>query len=45
MQYIQRQNVDFIKDFAFWPEIKKRDGQNIYDLRTYTINAGDEILS
>lgn len=41
LHLMQGQSNEHIKNFAFWPEPTAREGDNIYDVRTYFLKAGE----
>ena len=40
-QLITSQNTEYMKGFSFWPMPENREGQNIYDVRSYQLKPGN----
>jgi len=36
----QAQSNEYLKNFAYWPQPRAREGPSIYDIRTYQLKAG-----
>ena len=39
-QFITSQSSEYMKGFSFWPAPDNREGQNIYDVRSYELKPG-----
>jgi len=39
-QLITSQSSEYVKGFSFWPTPESREGQNIYDVRSYQLKPG-----
>lgn len=40
---LRMRNSQFLLTFSYWPQIAKRDGNNIYEIRSYTLKPGTMI--
>ena len=38
---ITSQNTEYMRGFSFWPSPDKREGKNIYDVRSYQLKPGN----
>ena len=39
---ITSQNTEYMRGFSFWPSPDKREGKNIYDVRSYQLKPGND---
>ncbi len=43
LTYLRKRHSQFLLTFSYWPAIEKREGNNIYEIRSYTLKPGTMI--
>jgi len=43
LPYLRKRHSQFLLNFSYWPQISKRDGNNIYEIRSYILKPGTMI--